>query len=221
MHCQTGRAFASQGNVFLKLRRKDSQASLSCRKKKWDLVNPESHFPSALSLPFANVNSGCAAFPLTSLYFLAGRMHLWGQIPFPCWCSDGCQEHTGCRCPFQHAVLPAHCPDLLPSPWLFCLVLAASPHCLSHPGHKLFIRATEHHHKPHSFTHASASKCRDGLCRGDTGNAQGTRILLLLWTGSCVCKSQQQEQPWALHRDHPGALGAPGTESFTTCLKLN
>lgn len=141
-------------------------------------INPESHFPSVLSLPFANVNSdvqpshplfGYKNTPLRpNSFFLAGVLLMGSQEEgLPSW-------------PFRHAVLPART-RCLPSPWLLCPLLAASPRCLSHPGHKLFIRATEHHHKPHSFnrtSHASACKCCDDLGRGDTArtlSVEGTR----------------------------------------------
>lgn len=36
-----------------------------------------------------------------------------------------------------------------------------------------------------------------------------------------LASSQQQKHPRSLRRDHPGTLGASGTDSVTTCLKLN
>lgn len=99
---------------------------------------------------------------------------------FPRWCFPAglpgtLRPPTGHSRALQHrAVPPAHAARTrCPAPGSSArLLLAASPRCLTHPGHKLFIRATEHQHKPHSFnktSHASASKCRDDSGRGDTG----------------------------------------------------
>lgn len=113
----------------------------------------------------------------------------------------------------------------LPSAAASDQLLAASPIGLTHPGHKSFIKATEDHHKPHSFTgtsHASVNK-RHGLeTQGEpqTWNAQGTCnfliILILLlastsfprtrWERGAVSRLISAAAPVSAERP-PGNLG--------------
>lgn len=145
---------------------------------------------------------------------LARTTHLWGQIPFPCWYSTNglSGASPGSQLAFQTRRAPStRCPDVLPSPRLApagssAQPLAASLRCLTHSGHKLLSQATEHHHKPHSYnktSHASASKCRGDLGRGDTG-----RIL------SVECTRDLQPPPLPLRISWaPAGAGYAGTGS--------
>lgn len=184
MHSQTGRAFASQGNVLSQLGRKDRQTSLRWGKKKWDLAYLGLHFSNALS----SISSICKyelwmpSLPTRLPTFFARKIHLWCQIRFPYWCSTNglseiCRPRMGYSWPLRNAVLLADaiymcCQSLCLQQTSSDQLLAASLIWLSHPGHKWFIKATEDHHKPHSFnetSHASVNKCSHDLGRGDTG----------------------------------------------------